>query len=91
MQFKGPLTVRKIVDANRAISAEIGLEAGWANRRHDGRLNALVAAPSSSLRCCAAEMGDPDSRQAMLELADCYELLAQRADERAEEGQPLGQ
>ena len=43
------------------------------------------------VRCYAAEMGDPDSRQAMLELADSYERLAQRADDRAEEDQLLGQ
>jgi hypothetical protein len=42
------------------------------------------------VRCYAAEMTDPDSRQAMLELAESYRLLAQRADERAEEGQLLG-
>jgi hypothetical protein len=42
------------------------------------------------VRRYAAEMADPDSRQAMLELAASYELLARRADERAEEDQLLG-
>jgi hypothetical protein len=37
------------------------------------------------VRRCAAEMIDPDSKQAMLELADSYERLAQR-DERTQAG-----
>ncbi len=42
------------------------------------------------LRHYAAETADPDSRQALLELVESYERLAQRADERAEENQLLG-
>ena len=42
------------------------------------------------VRGYAAEMADPGSRQAMLELADSYERLAQRADERAEEDELRG-
>ena len=42
------------------------------------------------LRRIADETIDPDSRRVMLELADSYERLAQRADERAEEDQLLG-
>jgi hypothetical protein len=42
------------------------------------------------VRCYAAEMADPDSRHAMLELADSYERLAQRADERADENKLQG-
>jgi hypothetical protein len=43
------------------------------------------------VRRYAAEMADPDSKQATLELADSYERLAQRADERAEEDELRGQ
>jgi hypothetical protein len=43
------------------------------------------------LRRVAAETIEPESKQALLKLAYSYELLAQRADERAEEGQLLGQ
>jgi hypothetical protein len=39
----------------------------------------------------AAETTDPESKQAMLELADSYERLAQRADEQAEEDDLRGQ
>jgi hypothetical protein len=42
------------------------------------------------VRSYAAEMTDPESKQAMLELADSYELLAQRADKRDEEDQLRG-
>ena len=42
------------------------------------------------VRHYAAEMIDQDSKQAMLELADSYERLAQRADERAEEDKLQG-
>ena len=42
------------------------------------------------VRRYAAEMTDPESKQAMLELAHSYELLAQRADERAEENKLQG-
>jgi hypothetical protein len=37
------------------------------------------------VRSYSAEMTDPESKHAMHELADSYELLAQRADERDEE------
>jgi hypothetical protein len=42
------------------------------------------------VRRYAAEMADPDFKQAMLGLADSYELLAQRAGERDEEDQLRG-
>jgi hypothetical protein len=48
-------------------------------------------ARAEKVRRYAAEMPDPDSRQAMPELADSYEQLAQRADERAEEDRLRGQ
>jgi hypothetical protein len=42
------------------------------------------------LRRVAAETIEPESKQALLKLADRYEHLAQRADERAEEDQVRG-
>jgi hypothetical protein len=42
------------------------------------------------LRRVAAETIEPESKQALLKLADRYERLAQRADERAEEDQLRG-
>jgi hypothetical protein len=43
------------------------------------------------LRRVAAETIEPESKQALLKLAHSYELLAQRADERAEEDKLQGQ
>ncbi len=42
------------------------------------------------LRRVAAETNEPESKQAALKLAHSYELLAQRADERAEENKLQG-
>jgi hypothetical protein len=43
------------------------------------------------LRRVAAETIEPESKQEVLKLAHSYELLAQRADERAEEDKLQGQ
>jgi hypothetical protein len=42
------------------------------------------------LRRVAAETTESESKQALLKLAEGYERLAQRADERAEEDQVRG-